>query len=65
MHMHVSLAYICKAHIILKLSERNMKKLGISKRQISKLSPDTGRAEREEKREGRDGSTASSGCQKS
>lgn len=53
MHMHVSLAYICKAHIILKLTERNMKKLGISKRQISKLSPDIPRAERQEKGEGR------------
>lgn len=53
MHMYVSLAYICKTHIILKLTERSMKKFGISKRQISKLSPDTPCAERQEKREER------------
>lgn len=54
MHMYMSLAYICKTLIILKLNERSMKKLGISKRQISKLSPDTPHAERQEKREERD-----------
>lgn len=46
--------YICKAYMILKLTERKTKKLGISKRQISKQSLDTLRAERQEKREGRD-----------